>query len=86
VLTVDTTNFRDLGDRFDENLHLVERFSRVDRDTLLDEFTVDDPTVYSRPWTVVMPMTRSSDLLFEDGCHEGNYSLPTMLRALSAGK
>ena len=60
VLIVDSTNFTDLGDRFDENLHLVERFSRIDGDTLLYEFTVDDPTVYTRPWTVVMPMKRST--------------------------
>lgn len=82
VLIVDSTNFTDLGDRFDENLHLVERFSRIDRDTLLYEFTIDDPTVYTRPWTVVMPMKRSTDRMFEDACHEGNYSLPSMLRAV----
>ena len=82
VLIVDSTNFTDLGDRFDENLHLVERFSRIDRDTLLYEFTIDDPTVYTQPWTVVMPMKRSTDRLFEDACHEGNYSLPSMLRAV----
>jgi len=82
VLIVDSTNFTDLGDRFDENLHLVERFSRIDADTLLYEFTVDDPTVYTRPWTVAMPMRRSSAHLFEDACHEGNYSLPSMLRAV----
>ena len=82
VLVVDSTNFTDLGDRFDENLHLVEHFSRIDRDTLLYEFTVDDPTVYTQPWTVVMPMKRSTGRLFEDACHEGNYSLPSMLRAI----
>jgi hypothetical protein len=82
VLIVDSTNFTNVGDRFDENLHLIERFSRTDRETLLYEFTVDDPTVYTRPWTVVMPMKRSGDLLFEDACHEGNYALPNMLRAV----
>jgi hypothetical protein len=82
VLIVDSTNFTDLGDRFDENLHLIERFSRIDSETLLYQFTVDDPTVYTRPWTVVMPMKRSRDLLFEDACHEGNYSLPNILRAV----
>jgi hypothetical protein len=81
VLTVDSTNFTDLYDRFDENLHLVERFSRVDAETLLYEFTVDNPTVYTRPWTVVMPMKLTRDRLFEDACHEGNYALPHMLRA-----
>ncbi len=89
VLIVDSTNFTDLGAgaqaggaSLDENLHLIERFSRVDSETLFYEFTVDDPTVYTRPWTVVMPMKRSRDLLFEDACHEGNYSLPSMLRAV----
>jgi hypothetical protein len=82
VLIVDSTNFTDLGDRFDENLHLIERFSRIDPETLLYQFTVDDPTVYTRPWTVVMPLKRTRDLLFEDACHEGNYSLPNMLRAV----
>jgi hypothetical protein len=89
VLIVDSANFTDLGDnlltvadRFDENLDLIERFSRIDAETLLYEFTVDDPTVYIRPWTVVMPMKRSRDLLFEEACHEGNYSLPNMLRGV----
>jgi hypothetical protein len=82
VLIVDSTNFTDLGDRFDENLHLVERFSRIDRDTLLYEFTIDDPTVYTTPWTVVLTMKRSTDRLFEDACHEGNHSMRNMLRAI----
>jgi hypothetical protein len=92
VLIVDSTNFTDLSGGLigiagpagglDENLHLIERFSWVDAETLLYEFTVDDPTVYTRPWKVVMPMKRSRDLLFEDACHEGNYSLPNMLRAV----
>jgi len=82
VLIVDSTNFTDLGDRFDENLHLVERFSRTDAETLLYEFTVDDPTVYAKPWSVVWPLKRSAGPLFEEACHEGNYSLPSMLRAI----
>jgi hypothetical protein len=82
VLIVDSTNFTGLGDRFDENLHLVERFSRIDSETLLYEFTVDDPTVYTSPWTGVMPLKRSAGPLFQVACHEGNYSLPSMLRAV----
>jgi hypothetical protein len=82
VLIVDSTNFTDLGDRFDENLHLVERFSRLDSETLLYEFTVDDPTVYTRAWRVVWPLKRSAGPLYEEACHEGNYSLPGMLRAV----
>jgi hypothetical protein len=84
VLMVDSTNVTDLGDRFDENLHLVERFSRIDSETLLYEFTVDDPTVFTRPWTVMWPLKRSVGPLFEEACHEGNYSLPSMLRAVRA--
>jgi hypothetical protein len=49
---------------------------------LAAEFTVDDPTVCTRPWTAVTPMTRNTDHLFEDACHEGNRSVPTMLRAI----
>ena len=82
VLVVDSTNFTDLSDRFDENLHLIERFSSIDRETLLYEFTVDDPTVYIRPWTVALTMTRTGDRLFEDACHEGNYALRHILAAV----
>jgi hypothetical protein len=55
---------------------------RIDSETLLYEFTVDDPTVYTRTWKGVMPLKRSAGPLFEDACHEGNYSLPSMLRAM----
>jgi hypothetical protein len=55
---------------------------RIDSETLLYEFTVDDPTVYTRPWRVVWPLKRSTGPLFEEACHEGNYSLPSMLRAM----
>jgi hypothetical protein len=76
VLIVDSTNFTDLGDRFDENLHLVERSSRIDSETLLYEFTVDDPTVYTRPRRVVWPLKRSAGPLFEEACHEGITRFP----------
>ena len=58
-------------------LRLIE-----DRETLLYEFTVDDPTVYIRPWTVALTMTRTGDRLFEDACHEGNYALRHILEAV----
>jgi hypothetical protein len=64
----------------DENMRLTERFTRVDGGTLLYEFTVDDPTAFARPWTAVLPMTRTTDRLFEYACHEGNYALPDILR------
>jgi hypothetical protein len=82
VLVVDTTNFTEKTSfrGTDENLHLVERFTRVDDKTLLYEFTIDDPTAFTRPWTVSLPMTRSTDQVYEYACHEGNYALGNILR------
>ena len=81
TLVVDTTNFTDRTSfrGTDENLHLVERFSRADANTLLYEFTIDDPTAFTRPWTVSLPMTKTSDRIFEYACHEGNYALADIL-------
>ncbi len=83
TLVVDTTNFlREtafLAGKTTQNLHLIERFTRVDTDTLLYEFTVDDPTVWTRPWTAQIPMARSEQHMYEYACHEGNYALPGIL-------
>jgi hypothetical protein len=88
TLTVDTTNFNGkAGFRgTDEHLHLVERFRRVDANTLVYEFTIDDPTVFTRPWTARMPMTRTDDRIFEYACHEGNYALEDILRGARYGE
>src|SRR5688572_29652741 len=82
VLIVDTTNFNGKTSfrGADQNLHLVERFKRADRDTLLYEFTVDNPTAFTRPWSAAIPMTRSDDRIFEYACHEGNHALVNILR------
>ena len=48
-------------------------------DTLVYEFTVDDPASFVRPWTVRIPMVRSQELIYEYACHEGNYALPHAL-------
>jgi len=82
TLVVDTTNFNGrAGVRGSgEQLHLVERFTRVDDTTLLYEFTVDDPTVFTKPWSAALPMTKSTDRIYEYACHEGNYALPNILR------
>jgi hypothetical protein len=86
TLVVDTINFTDktafrgASDR----LHLVERFTRADAGTLLYEFTVDDPASFAKPWTVALPMTKSSDQIYEYACHEGNYALPDILRGARA--
>ena len=87
TLIVDTTNFRPTVFRgASTSLHLVERFKRVDGDTLLYEFTVDDPVTWTRPWTVQFPMTRSREPIFEYACHEGNYSLPNILAGARAAE
>jgi hypothetical protein len=86
TLVVDTTNFsgkatfRGSG----PNLHLVERFTRTDPDTLLYEFIVNDPQSFARPWTAQIPMTRSREAMFEYACHEGNYSMFTTLNGARA--
>ena len=86
TLVVDTTNFTDKT-RFrgsDENLHLVERFTRVSPDVILYRFTVDDPTAFTRSWTAEIPMTRSDGPLFEYACNEGNYAMVDILRGARA--
>jgi hypothetical protein len=82
TLVIDTTHFSpDIENSpYDQNLHLVERFTRDGPDTLRYEFTVDDPTAFTRPWTAVVPMRRTDQQIYEFACHEGNYSLPMILR------
>jgi hypothetical protein len=83
VLVVETTNvhpqqsFR--GILPSEHLKVTERFRRVDEATFLYEFTVDDPTIYSQAWGGVIPYKRFDDNLYEYACHEGNYSLSSVL-------
>ena len=62
-----------------QDMQLVERFTRVDDGTLLYEFTVEDPATWTRPWSVEVPMTRSSDQVWEFACHEGNYGMDGIL-------
>ncbi len=76
----DKTNFRGSG----ENLHLVERFTRVDADTLLYEYTIDDPESFERPWMATVPMAKSQGPLFEYACHEGNYGMFNLLAGARA--
>jgi hypothetical protein len=63
----------------DENLTLVERFKRVDPDRLIYEWTITDPTVWTKPWTVSIPMERSDQRLYEYACHEGNHDMGNIL-------
>ena len=91
TLVVETTNFHPSGNPMggystlsDENLRLIERFRRTADDTLEYTFTVDNPTMWTKPWTAVINWKRSRSELFEYACHEGNYSLRGMLAALRA--
>ena len=63
---------------------LTERFTRVDEDTLLYEYTVDDPAIFTQPFTVAVPMRLNSEPMFEYACHEGNYGLLNILRGARA--
>ena len=92
TLVVDTTNYRDevryasfnCCGPAGEGMHIVERFRRVDENTIDFRYTVDDPSTYTRPWTVAVPMTRMEDQIFEYACHEGNYSMEDVLKGARA--
>ena len=85
TLVVDVINF---SPKFSyqasrEKLHLVERFRRVDANTIEYSVTIEDPTTWTKPWTVKQEMVRQDEqanrIYYEPRCHEGNYGLPTML-------
>ena len=87
TLIVETTNFTDrVKDTgltvfgIGQNARLVERFTRVDAETIDYQITVNDPGVFTRPWTAAIPMTRIKGPLFEYACHEGNYGLEDILK------
>ena len=76
TLVIETTQFRGGQSRgTGPNMHLIERLTSLDPDTVAYEFTVTDPTVYTAPYTVMMPFRRTDGALFEYACHEGNYGL-----------
>ena len=82
VLVVDSTNFKDNPPLFgaDRNLHVVERFSRIDGKTLLYQFTIEDPTVWTKTWSGEMPWPATDGRIYEYACHEGNYSFGNILK------
>ena len=95
TLVVESTRFADRGHYLwratwraaRPTLHLVERFTRVDEQTIDYEFTMTDPEMFTRPWTALVPMTTdhasrgvTSGPMYEYACHEGNYGLNNMLR------
>ncbi len=86
TLVVDVTNFSPKSDfqGAHENLHLVERWTRLDADTIEYVVTIDDPTTWTRPWTVKQELRKQSDaanrIYYEPRCHEGNFGLAALLR------
>ena len=87
TLVVDTTNFTDKTafQGSGEALHVVERFTRVDADTILYEFTLDDPTTWERPWSAEIPMVKTGGRLFEYTCHEGELRYEEHAQGCSRG-
>jgi hypothetical protein len=81
ALVVDTTNFTEKTHfrGSDQNLHLIERFTRTGPETILYEFTVDDPTAFASPWTAEIPMILTTGPMYEFACHEGNLALERIL-------
>jgi hypothetical protein len=88
TLVVETTNFTDKTNvrGSGAGLRLVERFTRADANTLLYEFTLDDPASFTKPWSAVLPMAKTDDRIYEYACHEGNYALTGILRGARAGE
>jgi hypothetical protein len=86
TLVVDTTNFSNKAPfrGSGEQLHGVERFTRLDRDTIDYEVTFDDPATFTRSWTVAFPLTRAKGPILEYACHEGNYGMVGILAGARA--
>jgi len=86
TLVVETTNFTGKT-RFrgsSEGLQLTERFTRTDPDTILYEYTVNDPATWTKPWTAQVTMTKSDSRVYEYACHEGNYGMTGILQGARA--
>jgi hypothetical protein len=89
TLVVETTNFRTddgvvYGNADPETFRIVERFARVDANTINYTFTVEDPRTWTRPWTAMIPWTRTEDQLYEYACHEDNYDMVHFLAGARA--
>jgi hypothetical protein len=85
TLVVDTTNYK--AGAFmnaSDKLHVVERFTRTNPETLQYQVIIDDPATWTKPWTVMIPLRRSSDAIYEYACHEGNHALVGILAGARA--
>jgi hypothetical protein len=82
TMVIETTNYSEktAWRGASENLKVTERFTMVNKDTIRYQFTVDDPSTWTRPWSGEYEMTRIAGPLFEYACHEGNYGIATILR------
>ena len=85
-LVIETGNFSPQAryQQASENLRMVERITRIAPDTIRHEITLDDPTTWTRPWTVMILLKQTQDPLFEYACHEGNYAMPGILAGARA--
>jgi hypothetical protein len=95
TLVVETANYNDRGMiasssagarlkgvPVTEDLHVVERFTRVSDNTVMWSATITDPEIYTQPFTISMPLTRDDEyVMYEYACHEGNYAIPNILNA-----
>jgi len=86
TLVIDTTNFIGTDNAYgaDEALHLTERLTRTDPDTILYQFTVDDPTAFTKPWSGEMSIRKTDEPVEEYACHEGNYAMESILAGARA--
>jgi hypothetical protein len=86
TLVIETTNFTDKTafQGSSENMRLTERFTRVAEDTLRYQFTVDDPSTWTRPWSAEVLWKKTVGPIFEHACHEGNYGLANTLAGARA--
>ena len=88
TLVVDTVNYkpRSFMSTSSEKLHVTERFTRTAPDILQYEITIDDPGTWTRPWSLMIPLRRSHDPLYEYACHEGNYGMAGILAGARAAE
>jgi hypothetical protein len=86
TLVVDTTNFTDRTAfrGSSEKLHVIERFTLADDDTINYEFTVEDPSTWAKPWSAEVPMTKTPGPVYEYACQEGNYGMANILSGARA--
>ena len=86
TLVVDTTNYRarSFMGMSSEKLHVIERFSRSDPETLKYEITINDPDTWTKPWSLMIPLKRSPNPVFEYACHEGNIGMIGILAGARA--